>query len=141
MALDVGTRRIGIAVSDELGITAQGLPTLDRIRKKDDLKRLRGIARKYQVAEVVVGDPLRMSGEAGTQSGWVAEFAAELKEFLALPVHLWDERLTSAQAHRLLDETGKSRMERKGLVDEMAAVLILQSFMEARAAQAARGIE
>lgn len=141
MALDVGTKRIGIAVSDQLGITAQGLPTLDRTRKKDDLKRLRGIARKYQVAEVVVGNPLRMSGEASTQSGLVAEFVAELKEFLSLPVHLWDERLTSAQAHRLLDESGKTRLQRKGIVDEMAAVLILQSFMEARSVNAAQGME
>lgn len=93
---------------------------------------LRRVIRKREVAEIVVGHPLRLSGEASAQTDKVLEFVEELRLEFPGPIHLWDERLTSAQANRVLDESGHTRMDRKGVVDQMAAILILQSFMEAR---------
>src|SRR5437879_6461310 len=134
LALDVGSRRIGLAVSDALGITAQGLDTLHRKNKRSDMAELQRIVSTYDIGEIVMGNPLQMSGSEGTQSGKISEFAEQLRHRLGVPVHLWDERLTSAEAHRILDESGQSkdRMQRKGKVDRIAAVLILQSFMESR---------
>ncbi len=133
LGLDVGSRRIGIAVSDPLGITAQGLDTLERTKKSRDFEHLRGLIRKYDIKEVVVGLPLRMSGVEGTQSEKMRAFAEELRKKLKIPVHLWDERLTSAEANRFLRETELSIEKRGKAVDRMAAVLILQGWMESRA--------
>src|SRR5262245_9992860 len=91
LAIDYGSRRMGLAVSDPLGITAQGLETLERKNKRADFGRLERIIREYQVREIVLGNPLRMSGQEGTQSQKVAEFAEELRQRFELPVHLWDE--------------------------------------------------
>lgn len=132
LAIDYGTRRMGLAVSDPLGITAQGLETLERKNKRADFGRLERTIREYQVREIVLGNPLRMSGEESTLSQKVAEFAEELRRRFQLPVHLWDERLTSAEANRLLREAELSIKKRAQAVDRMAAVLILQSFMQAR---------
>jgi putative holliday junction resolvase len=132
LGLDVGSRRIGLAVSDPLGITAQGLETLQRKNKRQDFERLSQIIRAYDVKEIVVGLPLRMSGAEGTQAGKMQEFAAELRKRFSMPVHLWDERLTSAEANRLLRETDLSIEKRGKAVDRMAAVLILQGWMESR---------
>jgi len=132
LAIDYGNRRMGLAVSDPLGITAQGLDTLERKNKRADFGRLERIVREYQVREIVLGNPLRMSGQEGTQSQKVAAFAEELRRHFELPVHLWDERLTSAEANRLLREAELSIKKRAQAVDRMAAVLILQSFMQAR---------
>jgi putative holliday junction resolvase len=132
LGLDVGSKRIGIAVSDPLRITAQGLETLQRKNKRHDLAALERIIRDYQVREIVVGLPLRMSGADGTQSEKMQGFAEELRKHFGLPVHLWDERLTSAEANRLLRETDLSIEKRARAVDRMAAVLILQGWMESR---------
>ncbi len=132
LAIDYGSRRMGLAVSDPLGITAQGLDTLERKNKRADFGRLERIIREYQIREIVLGNPLRMSGQEGTQSQKVAEFAEELRQRFELPVHLWDERLTSAEANRLLRENEVSLKRRTQAVDRMAAVLILQSFMQSR---------
>jgi putative holliday junction resolvase len=132
LAIDYGSRRMGLAVSDPLGITAQGIDTLERKNKRADFARLERTIREYQVREIVLGYPLRMSGETGTQSQKVAEFADELRKRFELPVHLWDERLTSAEANRLLRESEVSSRKRAQAVDRMAAVLILQSFLQAR---------
>lgn len=123
---------MGLAVSDPLGITAQGLETLERRNKRSDFARLERVVREYQVVEIVLGNPLRMSGEEGTQSRKVAEFADELRRRFELPVHLWDERLTSSEANRLLREAEVSLEKRARAVDRMAATLILQSFLQAR---------
>lgn len=128
----MGSKRIGAAVSDPLGITAQGLETIQRQNKRLDFERLGQVISKYGIAEIVVGLPLRMSGAEGTQSEKMRRFADELRHRFNLPVHLWDERLTSAQANRLLRETEMSIQRRGQVVDQMAAVLILQSWMEAR---------
>jgi len=133
LGLDVGSRRIGLAISDPLGITAQGLNTLQRQNKRSDFAQLEQVIRDYQVAEIVIGLPLRMTGGEGTQAEKMQSFAEEIRRRFRLPVHLWDERLTSAQANRVLRETDMSIKRRGQVVDQMAAVLILQSWIDARA--------
>jgi putative Holliday junction resolvase len=132
LALDVGSRTFGMAVSDPLGITAQGLTTYRRRNKRLDFERLRQVIGEYGVTEIVVGYPLHMSGREGAQSQRMQEFAEELRRKLALPVHLWDERLTTAEASRVLRESEMSIRRRAEVVDRLAAVLILQSFLQAR---------
>lgn len=119
-----------MAVSDPLGITAQGLETLQRQNKRLDFERLAKIIERHRIVQIVVGYPLRMSGDEGLQAEKMQRFAQELRERFGLPVHLWDERLTSAEANRLLRETDMSIRRRGQVVDQMAAVLILQSWME-----------
>jgi len=132
LAIDFGSRRIGLAVTDKLGLTAQGLPTLHRTNKRSDFDHLRRTLKNYAVGEIVVGLPLRMSGATGTQSDKVEEFAEALRARFKLPVHLFDERLTSVEANRVLDATEMSGRRRKEVVDQLAAVLILQAFLEYR---------
>jgi len=132
LALDVGSKRIGVAISDALGITAQGLETIQRHNKRRDWEALGALVKKYDAGEIVVGLPLRLSGAEGTQSEKMRLFADELRVKFGLPVHLWDERWTSTQANRLLRETNLSIEKRGKAVDRMAAVLILQSWLEAR---------
>jgi putative Holliday junction resolvase len=133
LGLDVGSRRIGVAVSDPLGITAQGLDTLQRTTKRRDFDHLQRVIQEYDVREIVVGLPLRMSGAEGIQSDKMQVFAEELRKRFRLPVHLWDERLTSVEANRLLREADLSIEKRGKAVDRMAAILILQGWMENRA--------
>ena len=135
LGLDVGLRRIGVAISDPLGMTAQGLDTLHRKNKKHDFAYLHRVIRQYGVKEIVVGLPLRMSGTEGTQAEKIQAFAVDLRKHFKLPVHLWDERLTSAEANRLLRETDLSIEKRGQAVDRMAAILILQGWMESRTIQ------
>jgi putative Holliday junction resolvase len=132
LGLDVGSKRIGLAVSDPLGITAQGLATIHRQNKRLDFAQLESVIREYEVVEIIVGYPLRMSGAEGIQAEKMQRFAEELRQRFEIPVHLWDERLSSAQANRLLRETEMSIKRRGQVVDQMAAVLILQSWMDAR---------
>lgn len=119
-----------MAVSDPLGITAQGLETLQRKNKRTDFEHLRRLIREYEVRQIVIGLPLRMSGAEGMQAEKMQGFAEEIRKRFALPVHLWDERLTSAEANRLLRETELSIDKRAKAVDRMAAVLILQGWMD-----------
>jgi len=133
LGLDVGSKTIGMAVSDPLWITAQGLQTLRRKNKRTDFGRLNQIIQQYEISEIVVGLPLRMSGMEGTQSEKMRRFAEDLGKASGLPVHLWDERLTSAEANRVLRDSEMSIKRRGEVVDRLAAVLILQSWMEARA--------
>ncbi len=119
-------------MSDPLGITAQGLDTLLRRNKRTDLAALDKVIREYRVKEIVVGFPLRMSGAEGIQSDKMLSFAEDLRKRFRLPVHLWDERLTSAEANRLLRATNLSIEKRGKAVDRMAAILILQGWMQAR---------
>lgn len=132
LGLDVGSKRIGVAISDLLGVTAQGLDTIHRQNKRLDFAQLEKVVSEYGVTEIVVGYPLRMSGAEGIQAEKMQRFAKELRQRFPLPVHLWDERLSSAQANRLLRETDMSIKRRGQVVDQMAAVLILQSWMDAR---------
>jgi putative pre-16S rRNA nuclease len=131
LALDVGSKRIGVAVSDPLGITAQGLETIQRQNKRRDLETLGRLLTQYEVREIVVGLPLRLSGAEGTQSEKMRRFASDLESHFDVIVHLWDERWTSTEANRLLRDAELSIEKRGKAVDRMAAVLILQSWMEA----------
>ncbi len=132
LALDVGTRTIGQAVSDPLGITAQGLETIRRRNKRTDFGALQRTIRRFQVSELVVGYPLRLSGAPSAQTRAVQDFVEDLRKRFSLPVHLWDERLTSAEANRVLRLAEASIRQRAQAIDRMAAVLILQSFLQAR---------
>ena len=134
LGLDVGSKTIGMAVSDPLGMTAQGLNTIRRKNKGLDFAQLQAVIGQYEVAEIIVGYPLRMSGAEGIQAEKMQLFAEELRRRFQLPVHLWDERLTSAQANRMLRETDLSIKRRGEVVDRLAAVLILQSWLDRRAA-------
>jgi putative Holliday junction resolvase len=136
VAFDVGDRRIGLAISDPLGYTAQPLFTLHRTGRRADLKSVARVLRKHGVTEAVVGNPLHMSGDQSPQAAKAQAFAEELRTEFGITVHLWDERLTTTEAHRHLDDAGHAgRRERKGIIDQLAAVLILQAFLEARANQ------
>ena len=132
LGLDVGNRRIGVAVSDELGLTAQPVMTLERRRNpRDDLRSLTRVARRFGVVGIVVGNPVHLSGDLSPQAAKTQAFAAALGELSGLPITLWDERLTSREAHQILYEAGHARQEHRKVVDQVAAVLILESFLEA----------
>jgi putative holliday junction resolvase len=130
LALDFGKRRIGLALSDPMGVLARPLPTYNRTRVRDDIAYLARLAREEQVGLFVFGDPKYMSGDLSQQSEQVREFAARLEAATSIPIHFWDERLTSSQAHRVLDEYGLTREERKGKVDQLAATLILEGYLQ-----------
>lgn len=136
LGLDIGTRRIGVAVSDELGLIAQPVLTLERRRvgnsiAREDLRSLARLARRFGVAGIVVGNPLHISGEQSPQADRVKAFAVELGALTGLPICYWDERLTSREAHQILYEAGHPRQEHRRVVDQVAATLILQGFLDA----------
>lgn len=133
LGLDVGDRRVGIAISDAFAITAQPLLTLTRSALRHDLKSIGRILRKHAIVEVVAGNPLHMSGDLSPQAIKAQAFAQAVQQEFGLPMHLWDERLTTTEAHRQLDDLGHAAAGRKGIIDQVAAVLILQSFLDARA--------
>lgn len=130
LAIDFGTKRMGLAVSDVYGFTAQGLPTLERTRIADDLQRLRAVVEEYSVERVLLGNPVGHHGGATSMSEKVAEFAVKLRKHLPCPVELRDERLTSVEANRTLREAGLSIDKRRRAVDRIAAVLLLQSYLD-----------
>jgi len=133
LGLDVGSRRIGVAVSDELGLTAQPVLTLERrSSRREDLRSLARLCRRFRVAAIVVGNPLHLSGESSPRAAKTQAFAAELGELTGLPIHFWDERLTTREAHEILYKAGQSRQKHRKVVDQVAATLVLQSFLEAQ---------
>lgn len=132
LAIDLGARRIGLAVSDELGWTAHGLPTRERVGPKKDIARLREIIAEYNVRKLIVGLPRNMNGSLGPQANLVLEFIEQLKNKLKIDVIPWDERLTTQAAERVLIEADMSRAKRRKKVDQVAAVLILQGYLDSR---------
>ena len=139
LGLDLGTVRVGLALSDPLGWTAQPAGVLRRVSLAQDLETLATYVRDRQVERVIVGYPRRLSGEAGPEAGRAAAFARRLAEVLGgVPVELWDERLTTAEAERALLAADVSRRRRREVVDAMAAALILQGWMDAHAAESSR---
>ena len=126
----MGERRIGLALSDPLGLTAQGLPTAERRNKREDLNFLKSLVRRHEVSLILVGNPLNMDGSESPQSAKARAFAAELTRQVAVAVELWDERLTSVEAHAMLDESGVEKGKRRGRVDQLAATILLQSFLD-----------
>lgn len=140
MALDVGKVRVGVALTDPLGYTAQPLLTLWRKSRGEDLRSLLRLIRKHDVAEIVVGNPLHMSGDVSPWAAKVQEFAEELRKRSGLPVQLWDERLSSVAAHEILDEAGHDKQNRKHVIDQVAAVVILRDWMETRQQKTAQAV-
>ena len=131
LGLDVGKATIGVAVSDLLGLTAQGVETVRRTKLESDLKRLTEIADKYETTAFVVGLPKNMNGTEGESAIYAREFADELKKIIPeAQISFWDERLTTVAAHKMLIEADMSRKKRKKVVDKMAAVFILQGFLD-----------
>ena len=130
LALDVGEKRIGLAVSDPLGITAQGLEVLTRQDREADLAHILKVARMYRVQEIVVGLPRHMNGRPGKQAPEILALAQSLSEKLGVKVTPWEERLTSVEAERVLLKADVSRRRRRQVIDKLAAVLILQSYLD-----------
>ena len=130
LALDVGEKRIGLAVSDPLGITAQGLEVLTRQDREADLAHILKVARLYRVQEIVVGLPRHMDGRPGKQAPEILGLAQCLSEKLGVKVTPWEERLTSVEAERVLLKADVSRRRRRQVIDKLAAVLILQSYLD-----------
>ena len=128
--MDLGKKRIGLAISDPLRITAQGLPNLNRTNKRSDLDLLGQLIREREVGLILLGNPINMRGAEGRQSGWVREFAGALEAHTGLPVKLWDERLTSVEAGRVLRASGISIEKRAAAVDRLSAVILLQSYLD-----------
>jgi putative Holliday junction resolvase len=126
----MGKKRIGMAISDPLGITAQGLPNLERTTKRADLSALARQVEEREVSLILIGNPIHMSGVEGRQSAWVREFAEELTARAGCPVRLWDERLTTVEASRVLRASGISIQKRARAVDRLSAVILLQSYLD-----------
>jgi len=132
IGLDVGDKTVGIAVSDELGITAQGVSTLERKNLRADLDHLNALCRERGVSQLVVGLPLNMDGSEGPRAATSRKFGDALAAQTGLPVIYQDERLSTAAAQRVLLEADVSRGKRKKVVDKLAAQLILQAWLDAR---------
>ena len=139
LALDVGKKRIGLAVSDALGLTAQGLPTLHRTRIREDIAHLAAVINERSVTMLLIGKPVHMSGRDSRQSAYTEEFAERLQAATGIPVVYRDERLTTAEADRILHSARATIAERKQAIDRMAAVLLLDSYLESERIAAAAG--
>ena len=137
MAIDYGTKRMGLAVSDPLGITAQGLETLEHTNVENDLRHIENLAEEYSPERVIVGNPLGARGNETAMSKRAAAFAGKLRRRLPCPVELWDERGTSVEANRVLRESGMGIEKRRRAVDRVAVTLLLQSYLDRRAFDAA----
>jgi putative Holliday junction resolvase len=129
LGLDVGDVRIGVAISDELGFAAHPLCTITRKNRKTDLAAICDLINTHQVDAVVIGLPLMLSGEIGIQAEKVQKFANRLKQEARIPIHLWDERLTTVEAEDILRDAGKPRNKRRQVIDQVAAVLILDEYL------------
>jgi putative Holliday junction resolvase len=127
IGLDVGDKRIGVAVSDALGLTAQGINTIDR---KGSVEALKKIIAEYEVDSIIVGIPKMLNGTIGIQGEKVMEYVNELKKAISLPVTLWDERLSTLAAERALLEANVRRKKRKSLRDKVSAIVILQNYLD-----------
>jgi putative Holliday junction resolvase len=130
MGLDIGSHTIGVAITDELRIAAQGLKTIRRKSKEEDLKELIKIIDQFEIAKIVVGLPRNMNGTLGKQAEMVFQWIKDLKDKLDLPVVTWDERFSTVEASRILLEADLSRRKRKKAIDKLAAAIILQGYIE-----------
>jgi putative Holliday junction resolvase len=129
LGLDIGKRRIGVAVSDPLGFVARPVETVQSVSLNVDIARIAEIARELEAEVIVVGDPVHMSGEAGTMSNRAHRFGEALRQASGLPVEYCDERLTSVEAHRILQDAGVPLKKVRQQIDAMAAAVILQSYL------------
>lgn len=136
MGLDVGTKTVGVAVSDALGYTAQGITVVRRTHLRADLEALKRLVETHEVTRAVVGLPLNMDGSEGPRAEASRAFASRFEASIGVPVELWDERLSTVAAQRVLLEGDVSRAKRKQVVDQVAASIILQGWLDARPSQA-----
>lgn len=130
LGLDIGSKRIGVAVSDELGLTAQGLETLACTNPENDVRRILELVAQWSVDEIVVGMPYNMNGTEGDQARKVRAFMELITGSVSVPVREWDERLSTVAAERTLLEADMSRAKRRKVIDKLAAVIILQNFLD-----------
>jgi putative Holliday junction resolvase len=130
MGLDMGSRTIGVAISDELGITAQGLKTIRRKSTEEDLREIAAIVGQFEIQKIVVGLPENMNGTLGKQAEIILEWMKVLSDEIQVPVVAWDERLSTVGASKVLLEADLSRRKRKKVIDKLAAVLILQGYLD-----------
>ena len=135
LGIDYGTKRIGLAVSDPLGITSQGLQTLEHKGEKNVLEGLKKVCQEYGVDEIVIGFPVNMDGSQGPKAKEVTELVPKIEAATGKPVKTWDERLTSRQVGRLMIEEGLSRRKQKSHSDQLSAILILQGYLDSRRTQ------
>jgi len=135
LAIDYGRKRIGLALSDELGLTAQPLVTLVRANRRDDMRRLRDICRQHGVARILVGHPLHMTGAAGEMADEAARFAARLKKELGIVVELVDERLTTWEAEQTMAEIKSSSRRKRTHIDDVAAAVLLREYLNRQRTQ------
>lgn len=141
LGLDVGGKRIGVAVSDELELTAQGLCVVTRRTDKHDIETIGRLVKEYDVGEIVLGLPLRLDGTEGIEARRLRSLAAELERSLGVTTLTWDERLTSREAERHLIQANVRRRRRKEVIDKVAASIILQSYLDWRAGRREAGEE
>lgn len=132
LALDIGTKRIGLAVSDELGYTAQGLKTLETRGHEKDIDSIVGIVKELNISEIVVGMPYNMNGTEGPQAKKALGVIEELAKATSLPVFQWDERMSTMAAERMLLEADLSRAKRRKVIDKVAATIILQGYLDSK---------
>jgi putative Holliday junction resolvase len=132
LCVDYGHKRLGLALSDEMGVTAQPLGKIEEEAEEDQIEAVEKVAAKHEVSEIVVGLPLTMKGHVSRSASRVIAFARELNKRLCIPIVTWDERLSTKESERILIEAGMNRSERKGVVDSVAAAVILQSYLDAR---------
>ncbi|OGQ17672.1 MAG: Holliday junction DNA helicase RuvA [Deltaproteobacteria bacterium RIFCSPHIGHO2_02_FULL_40_11] len=130
MALDVGSRRIGVAISDAMGWTAQPITTLERTTLQEDFKKIEALLHEYEVDTLVVGYPQGLSQNITPQTQKVIDFVEKLKKQVTCPIEIWDESFTTRQAEEVLLEANISRRKRKKAIDKLAAVFILKSYMD-----------
>jgi putative Holliday junction resolvase len=130
LALDLGKKRIGLALSDPLGITAQGLPTLERVNIRTDIAALANLIAEREVTLLLMGNPIHMSGHEGRQAAYVHEFAERLAGETGIPLKYWDERLTTVEAHRVLRSSGIGIEKRARAIDKLSAVILLESYLD-----------
>ena len=130
LGFDFGSKRIGVAICDELGLTAQGLATIIRKNREQDIEAIRELVQRYGVEKIVIGYPVMLDGTEGTQCEKVNRFASLLESAFPLPIIRWDETLTTKEAETLLSDAGIRRKKRKNAVDRLAAILILQGYLD-----------
>jgi len=132
LGIDLGEKRIGLSISDELGITAQGLPTISSINEEENLKKINTVLEQYKVERIILGFPKNMNGTLGKQAEKVLSFAQKIKENYQIPIELEDERLSTSKAEKMLIQADQSRKKRKKSIDKISAIIILQTYLDRR---------
>ncbi|GAB6169960.1 Holliday junction resolvase RuvX [Clostridium carnis] len=130
LGLDVGSKTIGVAISDPLGWTAQGITTIRRTKREQDIEEVKKICKEYLVETIVIGLPKNMNGSIGESGERVLELSEEIKNATGIKIEMWDERLTTVAAHKAMLEADLSRGKRKKIVDKIAATYILQGYLD-----------